>query len=199
MTVNLSKSRVSLIKGRRSICVCHPPTFTNWGTVATDGRAIVRPVTPTFNDRINHLTDHPEIEGSRYELWTLKSAANTGTVEWQHVDDATAAATHHAHISTDSRDCDGGHGYDYVAHPNVGEEMEWSFTMWMRVCESTVSTSTESGTLTTSTNDDGERVAEWRAPTEEGYEHRISRMCSNPDCAWERGVVYDQFAQLAGY
>lgn len=119
--------------------------------------------------------------------------------EWMHADDRTFAATHHAHISFEGRDCDGGHGHDRVELPNSAEEAAWNFNMWMRVVESTVNAASDGGTLTTDLTRDGEHRAVWSAPTDEGYERHEAVMCSMTHCAYGRSSQYDQYAELAGY
>jgi hypothetical protein len=135
----------------------------------------------------------------RYDVDPRAIVLFDGMTEWQHVDDGTAASTHHAHIETWGNDCDGGHGDTYVDLPNPGEEGGWEFVQWMRVVESAVGASDKRGTLTTECDDDGRYSCSWSGQHDEGSHGREVRMCIDPHCAYETSSHFDQYAQLAGY
>ena|SRR6476646_8760161 len=106
--------------------------------------------------------------------------------------------TLHAHVSTSSRDCDGGHGYDYIAGMNdderAAEDSEWAFQH--RILEGKVSLHSEFG-MTLKVDSEG---FEWHETTDEGYQAGEVRWCRD-DCDVDgyRGQVYDQYAQMMGY
>lgn len=122
-----------------------------------------------------------------------------GSSEWQHVDDGTAASTHHAHCANYGSGCDGVVGDDYVELPTPGEEGGWEFTFWMRMLDWCAVASDESGQLSFSTDDNGHYRADYRGLHDEGQHWRSVRMCADPHCAYERGEHYDHFARAAGY
>ena len=120
----------------------------------------------------------------------------------------------HIHVSESSRDCDGGHGYDYVRRPDErdmftlesarmyagAESMVGRLDLerfWRKAIGWAVSLSDESGTLEHTREGEYDRRASYRAPTDEGYHATDLTLCAG-DCKDSR-EVYDQYARMAGY
>lgn len=105
------------------------------------------------------------------------------------------ARTIHAHVETDSRDCDGRYtkGYTDVLTTveRVSEFGELEFKE--RVMNSVVSLSAEHGTLEVTATG-----LLWRQPTDEGYSSADVTWCEQENCddkSWQR----DHSAERAGY
>lgn len=105
----------------------------------------------------------------------------------------------HAHVSTDSRDCDGGHGYQYTVKaadfPEMSETSDFeAYMLW-----SAVTLWEAGGVLTVS----DKNTFDWSKPNDEGgYEAKTVQICYDWSCASGidgDGRVYDQYAQMSGY
>ena len=107
----------------------------------------------------------------------------------------------HAHVSTESRDCDGGHGSNYISRMNPAEIAhaveangvnDFSDLMFKeRVLGGAVSFHSD---CTVKVTEDGFNVVE---VTEEGY-RAVDVVWCEDHCADESGQ-YDQYAEMAGY
>lgn len=123
------------------------------------------------------------MEGFTDDIWS-------GTEEaWRR------ARTLHAHVETNSRDCDGDYRKGYVDFLTTTErvsdfgEMEFK----ERVMVSAVSVHAEHGTLEVTATG-----LEWRQPTEEGYSSTSVTWCEQEDC--DRSSYQRDFrAEAAGY
>lgn len=123
-----------------------------------------------------------------------------GLSEWQHVDDGTAASTHHIHVSRNASDCDGPIDHYHVDLPRPGDEGGSMFSHWMRALQWLPNAAVYvEGTMTVKHHEDGTYSAEWSAPTDEGYEHEEIRVCLDPHCAYDRASQRDHFAEAMGY
>jgi hypothetical protein len=119
----------------------------------------------------------------------------------------TEAFTLHAHVSTSARDCDGGHGQDYITVPNDDERQEFAdgqkrgynnfadLTFKNRVLGNHVSFHSEFG-VTVKVDAEGFTMSE---ATEEGYRAAEVRWCEDADCDPESGGQYDEYAEAMGY
>lgn len=102
----------------------------------------------------------------------------------------------HAHVATSARDCDGGHGQDYVSNMNNDERASRfpDLEFKARVLSVHVSFHSEFG-VTVKVDEDGFYMHE---QTDEGYRSAEVRWCED-DCDDTASSQYDQFAELAGY
>lgn len=102
----------------------------------------------------------------------------------------------HGHVSTNSRDCDGGHGHDYIVEMNDEEKTDdWpEFVFTRRVISGKIAFQPEFGQRVT-ISEDG---FDWHQDTDEGFSAGEVRWCRN-DCGDHRETVYDQYAEMAGY
>lgn len=113
--------------------------------------------------------------------------------------------TIHAHVSTFARDCDGGHGNEYVTGFNDEEKKErenangvndFSDIHFMqRVMNSVASPYAVEYSMTVTVIPEGIDVHE---QTDEGFRSAEVRWCHD-DCEEGQGPVYDEYAQAAGY
>ena len=113
--------------------------------------------------------------------------------------------TLHAHVSTSSRDCDGGHGENYLTFANDDEIAEmvaadgindFSEIHFMnRVLTNHCSPYAVDPGLRITITDDG---FEWNGPTDEGYRSGEVTWCREEGCD-DRHVVFDEYAQAMGY
>jgi hypothetical protein len=113
----------------------------------------------------------------------------------------------HAHVSTSSRDCDGGHGQDYITVPNDDEIAEFAagqkrgynnfaeYTFKERVLGNHVSFHSEFGVEVNVTRE-GFTMSE---ATDEGYSAAEVRWCEDADCDTGAGGQYDEYAEAMGY
>lgn len=114
----------------------------------------------------------------------------------------------HAHVSVSSRDCDGGHGYDYVIalsdeeraeHENANgindfHEIHFRSRVIAMMVNSYAIQEGFTGTLTVTAHG-----ADWHEPTEEGFTSTEVRWCEDEDCDTGRTGQYDEFAEAMGY
>jgi hypothetical protein len=109
----------------------------------------------------------------------------------------TSTLTLHAHVSTASRDCDGGHGNDYVSEMN-DDERKSSFPdldFKARILSNHTSFHSEFG-VTLKVDADGFTMSE---PTDEGHRSAEIRWCEDSDCDPNSASQYDQYAEMMGY
>jgi hypothetical protein len=112
--------------------------------------------------------------------------------------------TLHAHIATSSRDCDGGHGQDYIMFFNDEEIAEHAAAQGIndfsdihfmqRVMNSVASPYAVEYGMTVKVDSEGIEVHE---QTDEGYRAAQVRWCHD-QCA-DESSQYDQFAEMMGY
>lgn len=105
--------------------------------------------------------------------------------------------TLHAHVSISARDCDGGHGHDFVAMMNDEERMSQFADLEFkgRILSDHVSFHSEFG-VTVKVDEDGFDMHE---PTDEGYRAASIRWCEDETCDDTQSSQYDEYAELAGY
>lgn len=111
----------------------------------------------------------------------------------------------HAHVSTSSRDCDGGHGQDYITTLNDEERAEHvrangindfhDLHFKNRVLGNHVSFS-PLAKVEVEVTEHGFTMSE---ATEEGYRSAEVTWCEDTDCDSDAGGQYDQFAEAMGY
>lgn len=115
----------------------------------------------------------------------------------------------HAHVSTSSRDCDGGHGNEYTMGFNDDETAErvageargyndFSDIHFMQRAMMNVASpyAVEYG-MTVKVDSEGIEVHE---QTDEGFRSAEVRWCRDADCDPNaQGPVYDEYAQMMGY
>lgn len=114
----------------------------------------------------------------------------------------------HAHVDTFARDCDGGHGDDYimalsadeVAHSvkanGINDFHEIIFRD--RVVASVVNSySIEEGF--TGTLQVTAHGLDWSEPTDEGYRRTEVRWCEDEECDPNARAVFDEYAEAMGY
>lgn len=85
----------------------------------------------------------------------------------------------HAHVSTESRDCDGGHGYQFTTKATdirTGIKDEWDFESYM--LRSSIETHNEGTTV----NFHGNGNFDTNAPNEEGYRSVSVQFCYARSC-----------------
>ncbi len=110
----------------------------------------------------------------------------------------------HAHVSTFSRDCDGGHGDEYITRLNADELAEHArangvndfhdLNFKERVLGNIVSFHPEQDAEVHITRE-GFRYSE---PTDEGFRSAEVTWCEE-ECEAPRNTVYDEYARAAGY
>lgn len=120
-----------------------------------------------------------------------------------HNEDMNNTPSLHAHITTESADCDGRHGYDYVEIMNKHEVSEFilkdgvnDFSDYMfkeRILGRVVSFHADAVIKTT------ENGFDYHEPTDEGYTATEVLWCEDEDCDPWMTTSYDQFAEAAGY
>lgn len=109
----------------------------------------------------------------------------------------------HAHVASESRDCDGGHGYDYIVALSKKERKEHKKADGVndfhdlhfkeRVLGGIVSFHAEAEVHVYA---EGFRYSE---PTEEGYRAVEVTWCEDEDCDPNASSQYDQYAEMMGY
>ena len=101
----------------------------------------------------------------------------------------------HAHVETNSRDCDGDYRKGYVDVPSTLERTSpyGGIEFKERVMANIVSLHAEGGVLTVTP--DG---LHWDQPTEEGYVHTTVTWCEQDDCD-QKSYQRDFRAEAAGY
>lgn len=112
----------------------------------------------------------------------------------------------HAHVSTSSRDCDGGHGSDYVMGFNDAEIAEreaaqgindFSDIHFMqRVMMNVASPYAVEYGMTVKVDSEGIEVHEH---TDEGFRAAEVRWCRDEDCDPNASSQYDEYAEAMGY
>ncbi len=113
----------------------------------------------------------------------------------------------HAHLTTSSRDCDGGHGNEWIERLNEAELAEHvaadgvndfhDLHFKARILSNAVSFNFSEGfDAEVHITDSG---FDYREPTEEGYRAVEVRWCEDEDCVEPRNCVYDEYAQMMGY
>lgn len=104
--------------------------------------------------------------------------------------------TLHAHVTTNSRDCDGGHGMEYVSTMNDTEKGSQfaDLDFKARILSNHVSFHSEFG-VTVKVDEHGFNMSE---QTDEGYRAAQIQWCED-DCDENDNSVYDEYAELAGY
>lgn len=124
----------------------------------------------------------------------------------------------HVHVSVSSRDCDGGHGYDYVVYPDdrdnytaddvavyveeQRESMLGTFSVekfWTRLVTGAMSFHAEQLKVEVNNWGQYERRAETWSPNDEGGFHAEELTMCVDDCRGHKSTVYDQYAQMMGY
>jgi hypothetical protein len=114
----------------------------------------------------------------------------------------------HAHVSVSSRDCDGGHGYEYVATLNDDEraeherqdgvndfhEINFRSRIVGNVVNSYAIEEGFTGTLTVTAFG-----LDYHEPTEEGFTSTEVRWCEDESCNPDQSSQYDQYAEMDGY
>jgi hypothetical protein len=168
-----------------------------------------------MNVRENYFGYH------RWESMTREWEFPIGPVDpWEEAisDDLERFPMVHIHVSQYGRDCDGGHGYDYIKWPDerdnytaedVSHHVEseraslpGTFSVdkfWRKAVMSAMAFYT-SGKLETEIGEDTyDRAAHWGNATDEGFSSEEIRMCTDTSCKDTRPEVYDQFARMAGY
>jgi hypothetical protein len=108
----------------------------------------------------------------------------------------------HAHVESESADCDGRYSRTYTYTPEVWISEESDFIAW--VLTMTVDTSAEGGRLEITQDTlghDGQELPmfEWSQPTEEGFIAKAVRFCTEPGCADAPATQRDHSAEAAGY
>ena len=105
--------------------------------------------------------------------------------------------TLHAHVSTFARDCDGGHGSDYIAEMNDDERAsEWpDLDFKARILSNHVSFHSEFGVEVKA---DSKGFQMWER-TDEGHRGAEVRWCEDATCDLSAGSVFDEYAEAAGY
>lgn len=106
--------------------------------------------------------------------------------------------TFHAHVAISSRDCDGGHGHEYVAQMTTAEHADDTFgtlAFQQRIMGGAITFHTEYGQKVTVT----EHGFDTSEQTDEGYRATEVRWCEDEGCDPDAGSVYDQYAQAMGY
>jgi len=112
----------------------------------------------------------------------------------------------HAHVESESADCDGRYSRDYVLTMWDDEKTDemGDLKFESRVIGDVVSTNYP-GTLTVTPADPSDPIRdpamlEWSASTEEGFEAKVVRFCRDADCDLdEPGTQRDHSAEAAGY
>lgn len=118
--------------------------------------------------------------------------------------------TLHAHVSTFARDCDGGHGHDYITRMNEEEIREHEDSVdingcWVandfsdihfmqRVMVNVASPYAVEYGMTVEVDSEGIRV---REQTDEGHRSAEVTWCHD-DCA-DESRVFDEYAEAMGY
>jgi len=112
--------------------------------------------------------------------------------------------TLHAHVMTASRDCDGGHGNEFISemteeeiahHVEADGVNDFSDLIFKgRILSHHVSFHSEFG-VTVKVDDNGFSSHE---ATDEGYRGSEVRWCED-DCVMGEASQYDQFAEMMGY
>lgn len=108
----------------------------------------------------------------------------------------------HAHVESESADCDGRYSRTYTYSPDPWAEQEDDFINQVLVM--TVSTFTDSGSLKVTQDllkPESKRLPrfEWSEDTEEGFSHSVVTFCLDPDCADAPATQRDHSAEAAGY
>lgn len=104
----------------------------------------------------------------------------------------------HAHVESESADCDGRYSRNYTYVPDV----------WLSECDDfiayvlmmTVSTTSEDGTLKVTQDPESDApMFEWSESTEEGFSATVTTFCVKPECADAPATQRDHSAEAAGY
>lgn len=121
----------------------------------------------------------------------------------------------HIHVSESSRDCDGGHGYDYVITEYggfTGREM-WTDFVSLRADwfadlpeggfkaarKRGLSWHMQGHTMRRWHDADGTHHVEYGGPTDEGFSYTYAYTCDDEVCINDKATVYDEYAEAAGY
>lgn len=113
----------------------------------------------------------------------------------------------HAHVATSSRDCDGGHGREYVYSLNQDEIAEHNAADGVNDFHDLHFKARVLGNIVSFNFSEGfdaevhmtEHGFDYREPTEEGFTSTEVRWCVDEDCEEPKNSVYDEYAQAMGY
>lgn len=114
---------------------------------------------------------------------------------WSGTEGAWRSALPHAHVSTQSQDCDGRYLHEHVDRPNSIERTEEFGDLHFkeRILGNIVSFHAEDGTLTVNPG-----ALYWNQPTDEGYTSTHVVWCEQDDCD-DKATQRDFSAERMGY
>ena len=152
-----------------------------WVERIWDGKVGVVKKTQEYNEDLIYYVNFPEDRTD--EVWAGNTGAWRRHFRW------------HAHVSSNSRDCDGSYSGGHVIEMTLQERCDQFGDLHFkeRVLASTVSLIADHGTLEVT-----EHGLSWHEQTEEGYRASEVVWCED-DCPDERSWQRDHRAEAAGY
>jgi hypothetical protein len=108
--------------------------------------------------------------------------------------------THHFHVETSARDCDGGHASEGPVFAYAGQTGRWAWDAYIAHVlrfHGLFGTQPDQQ-IERWTDPEGFWHIEFGGPTDEGFWFTHTYTCAD-DCEQDSGSVWDEYAEAAGY